>query len=156
MGKSINILDKNYLKWVDELCNRYHKSQINAALSRDLKHKMPDAEGLSETSLRYAKRFYCLYAPFAAKHQHPQEVQKGKNLPQAVEDLYDALFSIPWGHHRYIIDRCANNAEKALFFVHQTIKNGWSRAILLNFLDTDLYERSGKALTNFKNTLPEM
>lgn len=190
MGKSINILDKNYLKWVDELCNRYHKSQINAAikvnkelmrfywelgkdietkaaankygsgfyaaLSRDLKHKMPDAEGLSETSLRYAKRFYCLYAPFAAKHQHPQEVQKGKNLPQAVEDLYDALFSIPWGHHRYIIDRCANNAEKALFFVHQTIKNGWSRAILLNFLDTDLYERSGKALTNFKNTLPEI
>jgi len=27
---------------------------------------------------------------------------------------------------------------------------------LLNFLDTDLYERQGKAVSNFKNTLPEV
>ena len=27
--------------------------------------------------------------------------------------------------------------------------------MLLNFLDTDLYERQGKALTNFTRTLPE-
>lgn len=28
--------------------------------------------------------------------------------------------------------------------------------MLLNFLGTDFYERSGKALTNFKKTLPDM
>ena len=39
--------------------------------------------------------------------------------------------------------------EKALFFVQKTVENGWSRAMLLNFLDTDLYQHQGKAITNF-------
>jgi predicted nuclease of restriction endonuclease-like (RecB) superfamily len=72
-------------------------------------------------------------------------------LPQVVAEL----FMVPWGHHRYIIDKCSANLEKALFYVHQTVENGWSRNILLNFLDTDLYERQGKALTNFNRTLPD-
>ena len=65
------------------------------------------------------------------------------------------LFVVPWGHHRYIIDKCADNPDKALFFVHQIIENGWSRNMLLNFLDSDLYERQGKAISNFSKTLPE-
>ena len=72
-------------------------------------------------------------------------------LPQIVAEL----FMVPWGHHRYIIDKCSSCQDKALFFVHQTVENGWSRNMLLNFLDTDLYERQGKALTNFNRTLPE-
>ena len=43
---------------------------------------------------------------------------------------------------------------KALFFVRKTRENNWSRAVLLNFLDTDLYERAGKAITNFNVSLP--
>mgnify|MGYP002857720398 CR=1 FL=1 len=46
--------------------------------------------------------------------------------------------------------------KKALFFVNESLKNNWSRAVLLNFIDTDLYERQGKAITNFSNTLPEI
>lgn len=52
------------------------------------------------------------------------------------------------------MDKCSGNPQKALFFVNQVIQNGWSRAVLLNFLDTDLFERQGKAVTNFKQTLP--
>lgn len=37
----------------------------------------------------------------------------------------------------------------------QVIENGWSRAMLLNFIGTGLYERQGKALTNFQTTLPD-
>ena len=64
------------------------------------------------------------------------------------------IWNIPWGHHRYIIDKCLSRPEKAMFFVRKTIENGWSRNMLLNFLDTDLYERQGKAVTNFKLALP--
>lgn len=32
MNKPINILDKDYLKWVKELCKRYRQSQIKAAV----------------------------------------------------------------------------------------------------------------------------
>lgn len=65
------------------------------------------------------------------------------------------MFSVPWGHHRYLIDKFLDSPQKALFFVRQTVENGWSRDVMLNFISTDLYERQGKALTNFKRTLPD-
>ena len=64
------------------------------------------------------------------------------------------IFMIPWGHHRFIIDKCKNDRDKAVFYVEKTLENNWSRAILLNFLDTNLYERQGKAISNFEKTLP--
>ena len=36
----------------------------------------------------------------------------------------------------------------------ESLSNNWSRAVLMNFLDTNLYERKGKAVTNFKLSLP--
>lgn len=41
-----------------------------------------------------------------------------------------------------------------MFFVQKTLENGWSRNVLLNFMDTNLYERQGKAISNFKASLP--
>lgn len=55
-----------------------------------------------------------------------------------------------------IIDKCKNNVDKALFYVRKTLENNWSRDVLVNFLDTDLFERQGKAITNFANTLPSV
>ena len=77
-----------------------------------------------------------------------------QNRPQLVDDL-DTIFMIPWGHYRHILNKCRDNQDKALFYVRKTLENGWSRAMILNFLDTDLYERHGKAITNFDMTLPE-
>jgi predicted nuclease of restriction endonuclease-like (RecB) superfamily len=71
-----------------------------------------------------------------------------------VDDL-TVIYRIPWGHNRTIIDKCKNNTDKALFYVRKTLENNWSRDVLLNYLDSDLYERQGKAITNFSNTLPE-
>ena len=51
--------------------------------------------------------------------------------------------------------KCKGDKDKALFYVKKTLENNWSRAVLLNFMDTDLYEREGKAVTNFDLTLPE-
>lgn len=83
------------------------------------------------------------------------EQKENSITPQLVEQIQNDLFSVPWGHHRFIIDKFKEQPEKALFFVHQTVENGWSRDMLLNFMGTDLYERQGKALTNFQRTLPE-
>jgi hypothetical protein len=74
--------------------------------------------------------------------------------PQVGDFENEFIFCIPWGHTKLIIDRCKNCVEKALFYTKKTIENNWSRAVLLNFLDTDLYERQGKAITNFSETLP--
>ncbi len=124
-------------------------------LSLDLRHDLPDVAGLSETSLGYMKRFYLLYSQI--DEIHPQAV--GKNAqedgceidPQHVGEL----FSIPWGHHRFIIDKCYSDPQKAWFFVRKACQNNWGRDMLLNFMDTDLYEREGKAISNFSTALPE-
>lgn len=55
-----------------------------------------------------------------------------------------------------LIDKFSNRSDKAVFYVGEIIKNGWSRDMLRNFIDSDLYERHGKALTNFKRTLPDV
>jgi predicted nuclease of restriction endonuclease-like (RecB) superfamily len=182
--ENLTIIDTEYKQWVKNLVVRYRQSQIKAAikvnteqilfnlslgkdiaereeeniygskfyatLSRDLKEEIPDVEGLSESNIRYCKRFYLLYCQTIEILPQVVEELDGRNLPQVVEDLC----SIPWGHHRLIIDRCSDNPQKALFFVCQTLENGWSRAMLLNWIDTGLYERQGKAISNFASSLP--
>ena len=85
--------------------------------------------------------------------QAEDELITDANRPQVGDDL-QIIFRIPWGHNKIILDKCKGNSAKALFYIRKTIENNWSRDVLLNFLGTDLYERQGKAITNFSNTLP--
>ncbi len=107
------------------------------------------------------KRFYLLYSENCP--QVGGKLEEHKNCPQVggkwnsgetSPRLGEDLFRIPWGHHRYIIDKCSGDVNKALFYVRQTLENNWSRSVLLNFLSTDLYERQGKAVSNFREVLP--
>lgn len=134
-------------------------------LSSDLKRLMPEATCFSETNILYMKNFYLLF-PYINEITPQLVEQFGQDeaiTPQPVDELTDNLikklgvdiFAVPWGHYRYLIDKYKNKPEVALFFVRKTIENGWSRDVMLNFLSTDLYEREGKALTNFTQTLPE-
>ena len=64
-----------------------------------------------------------------------------------------ALLCVPWGHHVILLKRC-ETPQEALFYVQKTIECNWSRSVLLNMLDTGLYEANGRAVTNFASTLP--
>jgi predicted nuclease of restriction endonuclease-like (RecB) superfamily len=61
---------------------------------------------------------------------------------------------IPWGHIKVLITRIKDKKESD-FYIQQTIENNWSRDTLALQIKTGLYGRNGKAVTNFKNTLPE-
>ncbi len=140
-------------------------------LSQDLKQELPDAAGLSRTNLYYCKKFYLLYneetiivpqvggkLPTADKNQIVPQVEgklQESNLPQLGAQVQVLISSVPWGHHKYIMDKCGEDTARALFYVRQTVENGWSRAVLLNWMESNLYERQGKAITNFSATLPE-
>lgn len=138
-------------------------------LSQDLKNEMPGIKGFSPTNLKYMSYFYKLYAPLFVNRQQPADDFKGRlsetNIPQATEpsqkslqttEDFKILFSIPWDHHCRILSKCKDDISKALFFVRKAWENNWGRDALLNWLDTDLYERDGKAITNFKSTLPSI
>ena len=73
------------------------------------------------------------------------------NSPEKIQQL---VRQIPWGHNILIITKI-KNIEEAIFYVNETILNGWSRAVLRIQIETDLYTRQGKATTNFNNTLPK-
>lgn len=144
---------------------RWGEGVINQ-LSIDLKREMPTAEGLSATNLRYCRRFYLLY--YKSVVIRPQVEGKlsrtpdTSNSPQAggkIRSSYPAqelspIFNVPWGHHKLIMDKVKGDINKALFYIGQTLENGWSRSLLLNWIDTGLYERQGKAISNFKSILP--
>ena len=135
--------------------NQYGKGFYDV-LSNDLQNAIPNAKGFSPRNLRYTKQFYILYQNRVQNlPQAGADLGISSNLPQVGADLKDIeIFCIPWGHHKLIMDKCKDDRDKALFFVRKTIENNWSRAMLMNFIDTNLYERQGKAISNFDKTLP--
>ncbi len=128
-------------------------------LSQDMKEQFPNSTGFSVRNLRYASSFYCLYSNNTIVPQAVAQLEENAedtNVPQLVAQITEEdIFSVPWGHHRLIMDRCKGNSDMAAFFVKKIIQNNWSRSVLLNFLDTDLYERQGKAISNFQYSLPK-
>ncbi len=129
-------------------------SEFYKTVSSDLKKVFPEVHSFSITNLKYMKYFYELYSVSVNRPQVGDDLRKNQNSPQLGDDFQNQFFSIPWGHNKLIIDKCKGNYDKAIFYVQKTIENNWSRAVLLNFLDTDLYERQGKAISNFSKTLP--
>jgi predicted nuclease of restriction endonuclease-like (RecB) superfamily len=60
---------------------------------------------------------------------------------------------IPWWHNVVIVSKC-QSTEEATYYVHHTLHHGWLRAVLIHQIESNLYERQGKALTNFDRALP--
>jgi len=121
-------------------------------LSNDLCLGIKNPVGLSPANLRYAYRFFELYSYL---QQLAEDNVGNAYLPQVVEDNSVAdLMKVPWGHHIVIIGKSKSDRDKALFYVRKTIENGWSRADLQEAINECLYEKAGKASTNFSSTLP--
>lgn len=125
-------------------------------LSNDLKEILPEVKSFSPRNLRYMADFYEMYKDVESLQQIDAK-SSDKNLQQLVANSEIAnIFLIPWGHHIQILTKCKGDKDKALFFVNKTVENNWSRNVLLNFLDTGLYEREGKAITNFEKLIPDV
>jgi len=143
-------------------------------LSNELKAEFPDMQGFSERNLYSMKQFYLFYSQddkilhqvgaelkSGDLHQVGAEIQVSKNKEiknfHQLGDEFNIhpIFQIPWRHHVEIFTRC-KSVQEALFYVQKTIKNGWSRAMLMNFMDVDLYQSQGKAINNFDRLLPEV
>ena len=132
--------------------NRYG-SHFYENVSKDLRKVLNLTRGMSESTIRYTHYFYCLYSQLIGNHQQDAEDFKTPILQQDAE-VFQVIFNIPWTHHMCIIDKVKGDARKGLFFARKSLDNNWGRAVLLNFLSTDLYERQGAAQTNFALTIP--
>ena len=130
-------------------------TEFYKTISRDLKDIFPDVHSFSPTNLKYMRYFYEMYPDVTNRQQLVDDFKTAENRQQAADDLgKEIIFYIPWGHHMVLLDKMKGNPEKAMFYIRKPLENNWSRTVLLNFVDTNLYERQGKAVTNFAQTLP--
>ena len=152
-------------------------SGIVEQVSLDLKAEFPDAKGFSARNLWYMKRWYLFYSGDASAAEalrmlessldmgsqrlqqvaaETTETQPSEKVQQlAAEMEFPTAFGfVPWWHHVEIISKC-KTTDEALFYVRETIEQGWSRSALVNCIQADLYHRAGMALTNFSERLPE-
>jgi predicted nuclease of restriction endonuclease-like (RecB) superfamily len=136
-------------------------------LSQDLSAEFPEMKGFSLRNIERIRKWYIAYKdvfPIAtqlvpqledsSKTAQPVSQSQTKDVEQvATELIRQDFFSIPWGHHILIMQRC-KDMNMALFYIQQTVENNWSRTVLDWQIDSNLYERQGKAISNFKRTLP--
>lgn len=178
------LTNTDYKNWIIELKSKIRQSQIKAALavnsqlilmywelgqqitekqknslwgssfidqlSKDLKSEFPEMSGFSVKNLRYCRNFYLFYSDISIRQQ---AVAKLQNTDK--QCVLSKITLIPWGHNLLILQK-VKNPEEVLFYISQTIENNWSRSVLEYQIESGLFSRQGKAISNFKTTLPKI
>ncbi len=103
-------------------------------LSHDLMVEFPEIKGFSERNLKYIRQWFLFWSDHGSIGQQ-------------------AVAQIPWGHNLVIIARCKNHDE-ALYYVKSTITHSWSRSVLTHQIESGLWQREGKTISNFSLALP--
>ncbi|MBZ5638350.1 MAG: PDDEXK nuclease domain-containing protein [Acidobacteriia bacterium] len=102
-------------------------------LAADLSGAYPDMTGLSPRNLLFMRSLAEAY-------------------PDAVK-VKQLVSRLPWGHVIRLIQR-VKEPEVREWYMRRCIEEGWSRSILETQIARRAHTRQGKALTNFKATLP--
>ena len=104
-------------------------------LAIDLRRAFPEMQGFSSRNLKYMRAF---------SEAYPEE--------QFVQQV---AAQIPWFHNCLLLDKVKDTGQRE-WYIRQTIENGWSRAVLVHQIETDLYQRQVKTskATNFPGALP--
>jgi predicted nuclease of restriction endonuclease-like (RecB) superfamily len=108
-------------------------ARVIERLAVDLRRDFPEMTGLSARNLGYMKAF-------AEAYPDP------KFLQQVVAKL-------PWGHNVRLLEAVKNPLQRK-WYAEQAIEHGWSRNVLVHQIEGALFQRQGKAVTNFSRTLP--
>jgi predicted nuclease of restriction endonuclease-like (RecB) superfamily len=104
-------------------------------LSRDLHAAFPQMRGFSPRNLKYMRAF-------AEAYPDEQFVQA-------------PLAQITWYHHITLLDKVKDEHQRH-WYIQQAIEHAWSRNVLVHQIETNLFGRKGKAITNFSSTLPAL
>jgi len=109
-------------------------NKVVERLARDLKAEFPEMAGFSRTNLFYMRQVYSAWA-------------------EADDSVQQLVGLIPWGHHLALVSK-VDDPDVRAWYLAKAVEHGWSRSVLTLQIESRLYERQGKALTNFPATLP--
>lgn len=106
---------------------------IVESLARDLQTEFVGMSGFSAQNLWYMRQFYVEYSQS--------------------EFLQPLVGEISWSKHLLILARCKDENER-LFYIVQTKRNGWTKAVLTNQIENRTYQKTVINQQNFAETLP--
>ncbi len=134
-------------------------------LAHDLRAAFPLVKGFSPGNVWRMRAFYLVYQAdqpiLAQAAREIATVERSTASPAAEPDLPqiarefppEPMALIPWFHNVVIVERVKNPIERR-WYAAKTLEHGWSRAVLTVQIESGLYQRQGKAITNFVATLP--
>ena len=139
-------------------------------LAKDIRKAFPGIGGFSPSNISRMRSFYLAWAqsgessaqavPKSRGSIPAQAVPKSKTrssaqpVPKSPAPLPPpAVTEIPWGHNVVLLFQ-VHAPRQRLWYARQTVAHGWSRSLLLHWIESDLYARQGKAITNFSSALP--
>ena len=114
-------------------------------LSTDLMSEFPDMKGFSLRNIKYIRQWHLFYSKSLTDCDTDCVAIGQQPVAQLVQ--------IPWSHNLIIISKCKDVTE-ALYYANKTTEHNWSRNVLTHQIESGLYQREGKAITNFTETLP--
>ena len=93
-------------------------------LSRELMAEFPNMKGFSYRNLKYIRQWYEFYNQQLIIGQQAVAQFRNEDRQQPVATISeDIFFSVPWGHHLYIISQC-KDVNRAVFYLKKTVENG--------------------------------
>ena len=104
-------------------------------VSRELKLEFSNAEGFSVRNLKYMKKFYLEY--------------RDAELVQRI------VAQLPWRHNIVLMSKIKDN-DLRIKYAEATIKNGWSKDMLVMQIENNYHLRIGNSSNNFKTALPDI
>ncbi len=115
-------------------------------LAADLQREFPGISGFSPSNIWRMRAFYLAWTEGASRLAQPvRELDFAPPPPEVT--------GIPWGHNVCLVETVKDPTVR-LWYARQTVEHGWSRAVLVHQMESDLFKRQGKAVTNFQATLP--
>jgi predicted nuclease of restriction endonuclease-like (RecB) superfamily len=115
-------------------------------LAVDIQKGFPGMTGFSPQNIWYMRAFYLAWTDDVESLQRAVGESRATSPPAAAAQ-------IPWGQNIELVTKLKNPLQR-LWYAEQTTANGWSRPMLVHWIESDLYSRQGKAVTNFSNALP--
>lgn len=145
-------------------------SKLVERLADDLQQAFPGLGGYSRANVFRMRAFFLAYAqePRIVAQPVRQLTQPLPTTPvrkraapivaQLVRQLKRAILpapvaEIPWGHNIVLLQKLKDPVAR-LWYARQTSAQGWSRAMLTHRIESNLFARQGKAVTNFLSALP--
>lgn len=104
-------------------------------ISRELRLEFPNTDGFSVRNLKYMKKFYLEY--------------KDDEVVQRI------VAQLPWRHNIVLMSKIKDNKIRKIY-AEATIKNGWSRDMLVMQIESNFHLRIGNSSNNFKLSLPDI